>query len=89
LEALFLLAAAFAVAPLSIKSRLFGFLLGVPVVFAINQARILALFYAHRHDPALFYPLHATVAPIVVVIVVALYFYLWLHFDGRRIAQAA
>jgi exosortase family protein XrtM len=87
LEALFLLAAAFTVAPLTLKSRLAGVALGIVVVFAVNQVRILALFYAHRHDPSLFYPLHATVAPIAVILCVAGFFYWWLLRD-RRGAQA-
>jgi exosortase family protein XrtM len=84
LEALFLLVAAFAVAPVSGRSRLTGLTAGVPIVFAVNQIRILALFYAYRVDPALFDSLHAMVAPILVILVVASYFYAWLAHSARR-----
>ena len=77
-EALFLLAAAFAVAPLRWRARLMGFLLGALVVYAVNELRILALFYANRHDQALFEVLHATVTPIAVIVLVAGYFHAWL-----------
>jgi exosortase/archaeosortase family protein len=88
LETLFLLTAGFVVAPLTARSRLTGFALGVFVVFIVNQVRILGLFYAYRYDHALFYPLHATVMPIAVVFCVAAFYYLWLaHY--RRNAQAA
>ena len=83
MEALFLLLAAFVVAPLSWHARLYGILFGVVVVFTINQARILALFYAFRREPALFDPLHALVAPIAVVLLVSAYFYSWLFVSGR------
>jgi len=83
IEALFLLFAAFAVAPLPWRSRCTGFLLGVAVVFIVNQARILTLFYTYRTDPALFDPLHGIVTPIVVVLTVSAYFYLWLIHAGR------
>jgi exosortase/archaeosortase family protein len=84
LEALFLLCAAFAVAPLTWRSRVLGLLLGIAVVFAVNQARILLLFYAYRTDHALFDPLHSTVTPIAVVLLVAAYFYAWLFMASRH-----
>jgi exosortase/archaeosortase family protein len=89
LEALFLLFAAFVVAPISWRSRWRGLLLGCAVVFIINQARILVLFYAYRADHGLFDPLHATVAPIAVILLVCAYFYAWLHYSDRRMAAAA
>jgi exosortase family protein XrtM len=82
-EALFLLIAAFVVAPMSWRSRMAGLLLGVPVVFAVNQARILVLFYAYRYERSWFDPLHATVTPVVVILLIALYFYVWLARTAR------
>jgi exosortase/archaeosortase family protein len=89
LEALFLLSAAFSVAPISWRSRGGGLLLGCAVVFLINQARILVLFYAYRADHSLFDPLHAMVTPIVVILLVCAYFYAWLLYSDRRVAAAA
>jgi exosortase/archaeosortase family protein len=88
LESLFLLGAAFVVAPLSVRSRLVGFALGSFVVFAVNQARILVLFYAYRYNHELFYSLHATVMPIAVVFCLAAFFYFWLV-RYKRDAHAA
>jgi exosortase/archaeosortase family protein len=87
-ELLFLLAAALAVAPLSWSVRMWGLVLGAPVVFVVNQLRILALFYANRDDRALFDLLHGTVTPIGVVVIVAGYFYVWLV-SHTRVAQAS
>ena len=89
MEVWFLLFAAFLVTPLSWKSRCGGFLLGTVVAFAVNQLRILALFYANRDDHALFDLLHATVTPIAVILLVAGYFYVWLNFSARGSAAAA
>ncbi len=83
-EALFLLFAAFAVAPLSWSARWRGLLLGTLVVFLINQVRLLALFYAYRKDPSLFDSLHDGAAPIGVIIVVSAYFYAWLVYNVPR-----
>lgn len=89
LDALFLLICAFVIAPMGWRIRVGGFLLGVAVVFVINQARILALFYAYRMDRGLFDTLHATALPIVVVLMVGAYFYGWLAASSRSPAQAA
>jgi hypothetical protein len=45
------------------RQRLAGLLLGIVVVFAVNQARIL-LFYGYRASPAWFDALHTTITPI-------------------------
>jgi len=84
IEALLLLFAAFAAAPLSWRSKLAGFCVGSVVVFAVNQLRILTLFYAYRADHALFDPLHSIVTPIAVVLAVTGYFYGWLVYTNPR-----
>jgi exosortase/archaeosortase family protein len=80
-EVMFLLVAAFAAVRMDIRRRLPGLALGLAVVYALNQARILALFYAFRNDRALFDQLHTTVLPALLVAAVALYFYGFLHRD--------
>ena len=90
MEALFLVIAAFAVAPLDWRRRLGGIALGLPVVFVVNEARILVLFYALRSSPPLFDTLHATVTPIALVVLVCCYFYAWLAHPSRSgVAEAA
>jgi exosortase/archaeosortase family protein len=78
LDALFLLVAAFAVAPLSWSARGLGLAIGALVVFAANQARIIALFYAYRFTPVAFDRLHDFFAPLAVVLLISVYFYAWL-----------
>jgi exosortase/archaeosortase family protein len=77
-ETWFLLCAAFAVAPLKWRARAAGLALGTLLVFAVNQLRILALFYANREDPEVFNLLHAIVGPIGVIVVVACFFHVWM-----------
>jgi exosortase family protein XrtM len=78
MEMLFLLMAGFAAAPLGGRDRLLGILAGIPLIYLLNQARILALFYSHRSNPELFDALHGFIAPVVMVLLIAAYFYLWL-----------
>ena len=83
-EALFLLIAALAIAPLSWRARGLGLLYGVPLVYALNQARVLVLFYAYRANPASFDLLHGSVTPIALVLAVAVYFHAWMaHAQAR------
>ncbi|MDP2822672.1 MAG: archaeosortase/exosortase family protein [Sulfuritalea sp.] len=85
-EVLFLLAAAFAAAPLPGRRRWLGLASGVLFVFALNQARILMLFYAYRADKALFDLLHGTVAPVVLIALTAVFFLAWTQ--ASRLAQS-
>lgn len=88
LEAMFLLCAAFLVAPMSWRKRWQGLLLGTAFVYVVNQVRILILFYAFRADRQLFDSLHATVTPIAVVLLICTYFYAWQRHAARPLAQA-
>lgn len=85
LDVLFLLIAGFVAAPSPWRRRLSGMAIGVGFVYVLNQARILALFYAHRGDPQLFNLLHGTVLPLVLVAAVAFFFLAWI---GRVRAAA-
>lgn len=74
-EIAFLLLAAFCAYPMPWRRRLIGFALGLGVVFSLNIARILVLFYAFREQRAWFEPLHTLILPAVLVAAVALYFH--------------
>lgn len=89
MEGIFLLIAAFAATPLSLLSRISGVALGIMVVFVVNQARIVALFYSSRTNQALFSQLHLVIGPILIVTTVSLYFYAWLAYSSRQMASAA
>ncbi len=67
LETLFLLVAAFVAYPFAWRARLLGIALGVGVVFVLNQARIILLWQAFKHDKAIFGMLHGTVLPLAMI----------------------
>lgn len=87
-EVLFVLIAAFCVARLRWKIRIAGLGGGLLLVFILNQMRILSLFYAYRYDLEFFDLLHTTLAPIIMILLVFLYFYGWLHYDARRASKS-
>lgn len=86
-EIMFMLVAAFAAVVMPWRRRMTGLGLGILLVFCINQLRLVALFYVYRSEPALFNLLHGTVAPIVLILCVALYALYWMG-DSREIAQS-
>lgn len=77
-EVMFLLIAAMLVAPISLKEKLLGLILGIPYVYLLNQGRLIAMFYAVRSDKALFNILHGTIAPILLIGCTVLFFSYWL-----------
>jgi exosortase family protein XrtM len=78
LEAMFILIAAMVISNVNFKNKLKGILTGILLVYGLNQARILLLFYTNRTDKALFHLLHATIAPIVLIALVGIFYYWWL-----------
>ena len=87
-EALFLLFAALAAGRMSMRARLAGCLLGTAWIFALNQLRLIGLFFTYRQDRALFDQLHGLIAPLLLVALVLLFFLELLRWDARRSAVA-
>jgi exosortase/archaeosortase family protein len=83
METLFLLLAAFTVAPLPLRARAQGVLIGIPLVYGLNVARLLALLYAHRVDMGLFDFMHGVITPILMVVSIAAFYYAWLRRSQR------
>ncbi len=82
-EILIPLVAALLAYPFAWQSRLVGLLTGTFWVFALNQARVLGLFYAFRDDPALFGQLHGLVTPLLLIFGVLFFFLGILKWDRR------
>lgn len=85
-EIWFLLVAAIAGFPAGWRARLLGMLAGAVVVFVLNQARVLGLFYGLRHDRDLFDLLHTLIAPLCMVAGALLFFLAWVAWSGRQAA---
>ncbi len=87
LEVLFLLWAALVVCGLPWRWRLAGFLLGTPLVWLLNQMRVVSLFYANRADKDLFALLHGTVAPLLLISMVGIAFLLFMRLASSATAE--
>lgn len=77
-ESLFLLIAAMAVSPLRWWRRVQGALWGAALIVALNELRVVSLYYVFRHHKPLFDPLHAYIAPLAIILIAAVYFMWWL-----------
>ena len=83
MDVVMLLIAAMLVAPIPFYWRLSGILTGSGLIYCCNQLRILALFYSYRTDKPLFSLLHGMVAPILLILVVTVFFVFWLWLRNR------
>jgi exosortase family protein XrtM len=83
MDVVLLLIAAMLVVPIPVYWRLSGMLTGSCLVYCCNQIRILALFYSYRTDKPLFSLLHGMVAPILLILVISVFFVFWLWLRNR------
>ena len=74
LETLFLLIAAFMAYPLSWKLRGIGIGLSVLLIYGVNQARIIFLWWAIQANPSWFGTLHGTVLPLILIAIAVVFF---------------
>lgn len=74
LEALFILIAALLTAPLSRQTILSGIFYGTLFIYSFNQLCIIGLFCSYCADKPLFYLLHGTITPLLLIGLAGLFF---------------
>ncbi|CEN56266.1 hypothetical protein [Candidatus Methylopumilus turicensis] len=78
-EALFILIAGLLSVAIGWRAKLSGIILGLVLIYTVNELRILLLFYAFRADKALFQLLHGTIAPLALITIAGLFYHYWLQ----------
>jgi exosortase/archaeosortase family protein len=78
-----LLAAAVLSQPLPWRTRLSGLLVGMLLVIAINQVRLVSLVWLGVQAPALFGAAHVLVWPVLLTLASAGYWWVWLRAASR------
>ena len=86
-ETLMLLFAAVLAAGRHWRTVLAGLLIGTALIFAVNQIRIVALFWLVVHHPYTFGMAHGYIAPLFVVGLATGFFLLWIR-CAQRIGHA-
>jgi exosortase H (IPTLxxWG-CTERM-specific) len=74
--------------PTSWRARLIGFALGVPLIHAINLARLVGLYYAGVYLPSVAEQLHVYVAQTVVILLSTAILIFWLERFAVRPRQS-
>jgi len=64
--------------------KLVAMLLGTVFIFLINQLRIISLFFAAGYDKALFSALHGFIAPILIIMLIGLFYLGWVRWAQAR-----
>lgn len=73
-EVMQLLVAAFVAVSGPWRQRLLGAVYGLLLIYALNQVRIVALYFAARHDRAWFELVHGLVGPLLIIALTTLFF---------------
>ena len=87
-EVMSLLVAAVLVADLSWRRGLVALVLGCAVVWVLNQARIVALYWAFRYEREWFDPIHTVWGPLLLIGAVGL-MYAWAVMKPPPVAASA
>lgn len=74
---LFLLEAAIAVFPCSVRRKISGMLAAFILSWCLNSVRLLVLFYAASFQPELFASLHNFYIPTLLIALSGIFFYAW------------
>lgn len=83
--AMFLLVAAIVAFPASWWHKLVGLVGGLLLAYAINQLRIVALYFVVAYQPGWFTPLHTFYLPTLVVLLYCVLFGVWAYAaSGKR-----
>lgn len=77
IEAMLLLLAAIVAFSAKWKYKLMGAILGVVLVYVLNQVRIVSLYYMWRFDRDGFNILHGVVGPTLIIISACVFFMWW------------
>lgn len=77
LQAMALLAIGIVAFPVDARRKLPGIAIGIGLILALNVLRIVSLFWALAHAPAIFQTLHVHVWPAGLVLVAVLFWVAW------------
>lgn len=87
--AFFLAAAAMLAFRASLSYKLLGVAAAFALIFVLNEARVIGLYFAVAYRPAWFTPLHSYVIPTFLIAAICLLFVVWARAAGERDVAAA
>lgn len=75
--------------PMNWKTKIKGIIGGISLLFLINLARIVTLFFAGAYFPNTFEILHAQIWPVIIIILATGLWIFLIRFDSRKNSNAA
>ena len=84
--ALFLILSAILAFSATVKRKFLGVVLGVALIYGLNQIRIIALYFIIAYQREWFLPIHTYFAPTLIVIISCIFF-AWWAFGSRRLSH--
>ncbi len=82
-ETIFLIVAAIMAFPARWKYKLAGLVLGVILIYAANQLRIVGLYYILRYERDWFSAIHGFIGPTVIIMIGCLYYIWWTRWPEK------
>lgn len=82
-ESLFLIIAAIVAYTARWPQKAAGILAGILLIYLVNQARIVGLWFALRHDRQLFAVMHGYIAPTLIIMAASLFYLWWMQWTLR------
>jgi len=84
MEGIIILVAAILAFPAGIRSKIFGLLGGVFVLYILNLFRIAGLYYILRYKPVWFDLMHIYVGQTIIIFMAFIYFIAWLNLQMEK-----
>jgi exosortase family protein XrtM len=84
----FLLVAAVVGCPVRLKHKLLGILGGVLLTYALNELRVVSLYFVAAYRPEWFEPLHNYFVPIFLIVATGLFFLSWTAWTQARAQES-
>lgn len=84
----FLIIAAIFAFPASWRNRALGALLATLLVYAVNQVRIVGLYFVVARQESWFVTVHTLIAPTLIIVIVSAFFLWWASFSTRDVKVA-
>jgi len=83
-ESMFLIIAAILAFQTSWRHKVTGLVLGMMTIYLANQVRIVSLYFAARHDQALFAALHGYIAPTLIIAIGCAFYIGWIQWTPQN-----
>lgn len=82
--AFFLVAAAMLAFRARVQDKILGVIAAFVLIFLLNEARVVGLYFAVAYRPGWFTPLHSYIIPTFLIAAICVQFVIWARFATRR-----